>query len=405
MAEILSVAAILAIAFAGKKMNDAQTEHQEGSQNAARDTFENMVDTSENFSTVTGSLNGSGEAPGVTQYKKFEQDGTTFADIKPDRNPGGGLAAYLSSASNPYVSQVMNNLSPVEKSLVGPGLGVAADVPATGGFQQLFRPMPNNVGAYRLTTLPGRSGAPGDITGGRGGIIGQMTHNMPEKTAYLPERLPPVRGRGQGEGGALTGEAYRGSHEKTKRLTSRSTYGYRSDGLGFAPAKSIVSAEQLHELPTRNKSDASIYEFSHMNNPAPGVSTFASGFVNDPRVQLMEAVKNGNAKGYTAKQLEQFGIRPSDKRCNKDRMGNAAHQNVRMSPLNQGGAITAVREDTSRVDGRMNAAEGGRMQQYYSDFYQNNNAYKGMVNPRASDAALGVAHRQMDANPFSTSVF
>ena len=86
----------------------------------------------------------------------------------------------------------MNNLSPVEKQLVGPGLGVGAHVPAVGGFQQTFRVNPVNVGEYRLTTLPGRAGHAGDTTGGRAAVVGELTLNTPYTTSYLPSRLPTV---------------------------------------------------------------------------------------------------------------------------------------------------------------------------------------------------------------------
>ena len=45
-------------------------------------------------------------------------------------------------------------------------------------------------------------------------------------------------------------------------------------------------------------------------------------------------------------------------------MGNAGRMNVRESALKQGGALTAVRTDTTRVDGRVNAANGGWSQNY-----------------------------------------
>lgn len=91
----------------------------------------------------------------------------------------------------------------MEKQLVGPGLGVGAHVPAVGGFQQTFRVNPVNVGEYRLTTLPGRAGHAGDTTGGRAAVVGELTHNKPDTTAYLPSRLPTVPGRAQGMSGLV----------------------------------------------------------------------------------------------------------------------------------------------------------------------------------------------------------
>ena len=52
-----------------------------------------------------------------------------------------------------------------------------------------------------------------------------------------------------------------------------------------------------------------------------------------------------------------YGFRPEDRRGKPNRMGNAGRMNVRESALKQGGALTAVRSDTSRVDGRMGEAK------------------------------------------------
>lgn len=78
----------------------------------------------------------------------------------------------------------MNNLSPIERQNVGPGLGIDPNVPSVGGYQQLFRVNPVNVGAYKLTTLPGRSGPAFDGKGGRRGIAGELANNRPEKLHF-----------------------------------------------------------------------------------------------------------------------------------------------------------------------------------------------------------------------------
>ena len=78
--------------------------------------------------------------------------------------------------------------------------------------------------------------------------------------------------------------------------------------------------------------------------------------------------------------------------------------NVRADPLNQGGMITAVRSDTSRVDGRINAANGGWTQNYVQPMYNNFNAYKGNVNPRATTDFLQTAARQMESNPLAHNI-
>lgn len=280
----------------------------------------------------------------------------------------------------------MNNLSPIEKELVGPGLGVGANVPATGGYQQMLRVNPVNVGEYKLTTLPGRTGHAADRTGGRAAVVGQLTHNKPATTAHMPSRLPTMPGRAQG----MTGVVPRNEHERTKKTTNRSETGYRGDNLGFNGAKRVISATTSAQDPTRFKSDNNGGQFMHYNQPAPGISNFKGGYTNTAAAQMN--MKNNE-------QLMKNGYRPEDKRGKPSRMGNPGRMNVRESALKQGGTVTAVRSDTSRIDGRINAANGGWTQNYQQKPYHQFNAYKGQGNPHVNN--LEIAKRQLQNNPLA----
>lgn len=289
----------------------------------------------------------------------------------------------------------MNNLSPVEKQLVGPGLGIGPNVPAFGGHQQLFRVNPENVGAYRLTTLPGRSGPAVDVNGGRRGIAGELTQNRPEKTAFLLERRPATAGRAQG----MSGLVPRGEQEQMKRLTNRSETGLREDGLEFSGAKRIISASTMPQDPTRNKKDGNIEQFGYNNRPAPNINSFPHGYVNAPASKIGEKRTYGTP--HTVAELEEYGFRPDDRRGKANRSGNAGRMNVRAGPLNQGGMPTAARVDTTRIDGRLAPVNGGWSQQYTNNSYYQLNPYKGNENPRASNFSLDVAKNQLKNNPIT----
>jgi len=69
---------------------------------------------------------------GVPQKREME----SFGDITMQQRSGG--QEILNMRNRMYDQGHMNNLSPVEKQLVGPGLGVSADTPAVGGYQQMF---------------------------------------------------------------------------------------------------------------------------------------------------------------------------------------------------------------------------------------------------------------------------
>lgn len=311
----------------------------------------------------------------------------SFADIAYQQRSGG--QEVLNMRDRMYDTGRMNNLSPIEKQLVGPGLGVNSNTPATGGFHQLFRVNPVNVGEYKLTTLPGRSGPAVDITGGRSAVVGQLTHNKPETTAFLPLRLPTMAGRAQG----MTGATPRQEHEKTKRTTNRAETSYRADGLGFNGAKRFIPAQTMPQDPTRFKSDRNDQQFAYYSRAAPGITNFNGAYATSVAAQITN--KNNE-------ELMKYGFRPEDRRGKANRMGNAGRMNVRESALKQGGALTAVRSDSSRIDGRFGTANGGWTQQYQQKPFHQFNAYKGNENPNSRD--LSIAARQLQNNPLAHSI-
>ena len=400
MADPLSIAAIAGLIFAARKFSEKDDVQFE--QNGEKFQIETQEQDVNNFndlnrSVITNTLSGSiGERPGIA--------GHGVRDFKKEIQPSFGDVGFINYTNGepvhdfrnrPYVSNQMNNFSPAEKQLVGSGLGVGPNVPAYGGYQQLFRVNPNNVGAYKLTTLPGRSGPAADVTGGRRAAVGELTHNIPEKTAFLPERRPNVPGRAQGQGGALTGVSVRQEYEKSKNTTNRAETSLRQDGLEFAPAQKFIPLGSVSDEPTRNKGDLNTKELKYRNQPAPGISNFRGGYENDPLSKFLE----NNDKNFA-----DFGIRETNRRGKNDREGNPGRMNVRGDALNQGGLVTSVRSDTGRTDGRTgpaNGSSGGRMQNYVQDTYYQFNAYKGNSNPHATSRELNVAKEQLNENPFA----
>ena len=382
MADPISIIAIAGLAYMGKKLSDPKPElYQPESKPSERPILiqEEVPDIA---------------APGPIgldnlPLQKIERE--NFGDIVPQTRTSG--TEVLDMRNRMFDNGRMNNMSPIEKQLIGPGIAVGPEVPAAGGFQQLVRVNPENVGAHRLTTLPGRSGPAHDVFGGRRGKMGDIAHNRPEKTAFLPERRPVAGGRSQG----FDGHVVRGEHVNGKRLTNRSQTGSRDDGLGFSGAKSVVAGMKMAQDPTRNKKDGNVEQYRYNNQIAPGVSTFSHGYLASPGVQIGEARTYGTA--HTVEELNRYGFRPDDRRGKANRMGNAGRMNVRAGALNQGGMPTVVRADTTRVDGRYGPMSGGWTQQYNNNKYYKFNAYKGNSNPYATNESLGVAKRQLQNNP------
>ena len=394
MADPISILAIAGLVYAGRKLSRPDEMYTvEGK--SIEEEQEVVSDFSNRDVTIQSEYLGPLSPLVEPSYTSKEEVGS-FAEIAPQKRSAGG--EVLNMRNRMYDAGRMNNLSPVEKQLVGPGLGVGANVPAFGGHQQLFRVNPENVGAYRLTTLPGRSGPAYDSKGGRRGIVGEVAHNRPEKTAFLYGRLPPVPGRAQG----MSGRAPRGEHERTKRTTNRSETGSRTDTLNYASAKRTVSALTRAQEPTRNKADGTIEQYQYNNQPAPGISSVVGGYLNAPASKIGEKRTYGTQ--HTVEELMKYGFRPDDRRGKPNRAAGPGRMNVRADPLNQGGMVTSVRSDTSRIDGRVNSADGAWTQQYRNNDYHKFNAYKGHYNPNASNMSLDTAKRQLSTNPLVHSL-
>ena len=391
MADPFSIAAILGIIYAGRKLGMTSDSPPKKEFYASDSSIAEYAYNDESRSLQLNQL----KAPGlISEPVGKKQEVANFGDISFSQYVNGEPNHDM---TNRYVvSSLMNNLAPSEKIMVGRGLGLDPEIPASGGFQQLYRVNPNNVGAYRLTTLPGRIAPGADTTGWRTGQVGELTHFAPAKTAFLPSRRPLMEGRAQGQGGAVTGSEIRSSYVKTMRTTNRAESGLRTDGLEFAPAKRFVPTQESQDAPSRNKGDLNTDSFYHTNNPAPNIHSFVGGYTNEP----VNKILNSKAGGYTDKQLESVGIKVDDNRGKPHRTGNAGRMNVRAGPLNQGGLMTAVRSDSDKSDGYTGPANGGWGQNYIDEGYSNFNAFKGQ--PNRLD--LGVAKRQLMNNPLAKSI-
>jgi hypothetical protein len=93
-----------------------------------------------------------------------------------------------------------------------------------------------------------------------------------------------------------------------------------------------------------------------------------------------------------------YGFRPEDRRGKANRMGNPGRMNVTQTR----GHLTAVRADTTRIDGRVNAANGGWTQQYQQKPFHQFNAYKCNENPYTRN--LDLAKKQLHNNPLAHSL-
>ena len=180
----LSVAAIAGLVYAGKTISERSVIPT-----TPQPHFGNNINTPlpGNIAPLYDSLSGAYILPPQSQKQKDAVPSFGVVSPTSGRNPAGQPVYNLYDRQD--VSGKMNSVQPTQKQYVGPGLGVGANIPAFGGFQQLYRPMPNNVGGYKMNTLPGRSGPAVSMVKEPGG----RPHPQDARNHGLPPRSPPTR--------------------------------------------------------------------------------------------------------------------------------------------------------------------------------------------------------------------
>ena len=223
------------------------------------------------------------------------------------------------------VGNRMNNLNPNPWTRVGPGLGVPANVPAYGGYQQLLRVLPENAGVQRLTQLPGRVQGP------------------PKNLVPGPEAYPVVA---------------------RNRPDTDSAPGYFG-----APAAATVRAPEAHGRYVKGvrwtKRDTTVTRDNDLEYGAPQqVNPINSGYVITGNQSLDKC----------------------DRRSKPDRPANAGRMNVRADPLGAVGAVTSVRVD-SIEDPAPRLGQRIVPENYVREGLQQANPFKDIKNPIDLDIA------------------
>jgi len=349
----LALAAVVGLVFAGKRLSDGQEEAAPSRKPLPTtrpitrrdiDLAANARDHSKDFFDLKVTTPNLGRRIGDWRLQP-KNEIPSLQDLAPNATKMPYGQPVYDLYNRQYVTNKMNNLQPIERRRVGPGLGVSADVPAAGGFHQYFRVLPNNINEERLTTLEGRNGPAAYFvkSGGAGGI-GEVTHQAKETKAWHRD---PAQTRAQGQGGPVTGAEGRPEYLKTQRPTIRDEQTSRTDTLSMGPAQ----------------------------------------------YNVYQPYAEGGEKSYTDKALTRY----SANRSNPDRPGNAGGMNVREDPVNQGGAMTNLRAESSPFP--VQHGDAGRFQNYIVPQFHKFDEKKGNANPLASSKCLDVAIQQLEKNP------
>jgi len=153
-------------------------------------------------------------------------------------NNGGGPGAIFSRNKEieSYRSDLKfkNKEQPFEKIMIGKGLALDPEVPASGGFQEYTRVLPENVTDYKANQLPGR------VAGGKWVFSNAPTSQAPVvKNRANGYYSLCTRGPAAGKS-VLTGEVLRPDTSVLLKNQNRSTinYGFGSNSLDSFLCKS-----------------------------------------------------------------------------------------------------------------------------------------------------------------------
>ena len=356
----LALAAVVGLVFAGKKLSDNDSAPPPATTKPRAPLTRRQIDMMVEPATHSADyFDLKNTTPDLGRRKddwrlRPKEVVPNLQDITPtnSRMPYGQPVYDLYNRQ--YITNKQNNIAPVEQPMnVGPGLGVGADVPAAGGFQDYFRALPINVNEEKLTTLEGRAGPRNPfVKSGGAAYIGDITHEAAQsKTAY---RGPGAYGGG-GAQSALVAPEGRPNYLKTKKQTIRSETGLRTDTLSDGPPQYNVS-------------------------------------------QPYAAAKTC----YTDTDL----TRSSGYRAKNDRPGNSTRMNVRMDPVNQVGAGTQYRAESKPVQPGPMAITGSNQGRgtLPPEFDDPLNEFKSNPNPRAQSDFLDIAIQQLEKNPLAYSL-
>jgi len=334
-----SVAAIVGLVFAGNKLNSQEDPMETRWAKQTSKVSTNPRDHDLDYMDQKNQTPDIGRRIGDFRLQP-KNEVPNLQDTAPNvQFPFGQPVYNLYDREN--ISNKMNNLNPGGEPInVGRGLGVCADVPATGGFQQFFRVLPNNPNEERLIGLKGNTGGPSNPVVKNGGtVIGDLTH-FPNKLTTFRTGGPS----GEGQGGVIRGPEGRPTFTYTQRPTKRSETG-----------------NQVFEGPAQ------------YNVFQPYVDT---GIKTLPRI--------------------------TDNRSKGDRAGNGQKMNVRGDPLSAVGEVTNLRRDLPGDHPGGPGPLNGMVQQYVQPIFNDLNELKSTPNPYTK--TLNIGQEALKNNPFKINL-
>lgn len=305
----LALMAVVGLAFAGKKLSDDPPEERP----FVRPVPSPVDSRARLVHGMTGTYKKSDPIGGVIRPDREIQP--NFSDIAESKPIWGQPVYDLSNRQD--VSSKMNNLAPVERKNVGPGLGIGSNVASYGGYHQYFRVLPTNTNVQRLTQLPGRTGGPERLVKSSA-ITGDLTQERPNRV-FTHEA---AAGRA-----VVTGQmAYGSKHVKGEQYTLKdqtvTRYDFDSQGNPVYPIDSghVIAPRDIRNVRRDDSIPDKIGGPGRMNVRAD--PTGALGAVTAQRNQpVTDVINHKNASGeqqYTLPEFTNFNAFKETQNPNQD---------------------------------------------------------------------------------------
>ena len=200
---------------------------------------------------------------------------------------GAPIALDEANRSDRYsyaITNQMHNVAPTEKIYVGPGLGIGTHTPATGGFHDTFRILPNNVGGYKKNSFGGRVVSGKGITQNRDALPSIQDNSKPERFYSICDRhVAPGKARYN---------AQQGRGEYFVQSTNR---GHCQDGYTGGPSFVDTTGFEQRSATTRDYDSTKCNTYGNPNQQSAG--NYGTGVFAMKSTQREECISASNVRG------------------------------------------------------------------------------------------------------------
>ena len=269
-----------------------------------------------------------------------------------------------------FISAKNNNVRPFEQEYVGPGLGVTTDTPASGGYHQMFRILPDNVNAYRKNNFGG------DIITGKN-MNDEQTSRITEQQTARRTNEPVEEYRGfESMQSSVLGTKQRPSTDVNLKTTHRSNNNHCVTGILAGGEGSYTSMDGTDTRKRENGYTTCVN--GNPYNQSYGIGGYtSSGYVIKPNERDTEHCEWNNVNYIQGGTYNEVGVDTSatqrgEEQCNHHNIQSVSMYAPHFENTNNVNVQPTQREFTQNCNytGNPTASENGYYNKLGYDYVQ-----------------------------------